>query len=234
MNNRHKRKYLIWLLLCLAGCGTQPGASVNLEPALSSNEALTRFLHGLEQGDKKAVLFLVDGGPRAQDFFAAIVDSSIATQEFKKLFTEAYGTDAWEAFQAPLAAGIHRPNMTLAALNVAEVQDQVQQWTANDENEGLCDLIPQLPIPFKKVKTGWVVNGAALFPDEKTLIGFTETQEKITRFIRGFQKAIGKPEISPEDIDYQMGKELMKVLFGGEVSMDGEPVHPDRFVLDEL
>lgn len=180
------------------------------------------------------MLTLVSGGSKAQDFFISLMDSFEAIDAFKKKFIGTYGEEAWATFQAPLSDDQKRPDMNLTMPDLDEIQRESSGWEANDTNQGVFDSLPRVALPFKQVEDGWVIDGTKVFPDEETLVGFTETQRKLTSFIEGYMKAIGHPGISPEDIDYQMGKDLMIVLMGRELKVGGESPNPDRFKLDEL
>lgn len=119
-------------------------------------------------------------------------------------------------------------------LDLDQLQRDSSGWEANDENRGVFDAIPKVLLPFKEIEGGWVIDGTRVFSDEETLVGFTKTQRKLTDFIRGYMKAIGHSGIKPEDIDYQMGKEFLIVLMGGEIKVAGKSPNPDRFRLDDL
>ena len=222
------------LSVFFGGCNAGPERGQTLAPADSSREALLKFLQALEERDKEALLPLVDGGPEAQDFFASIAESAEVAEAFKQKLGETYGAEAWDAFQAPLPPEGRRPDMKLAMPDFAKIRTDAAAWEASGENGGVFDGIPGIPLPFKEVSVGWVVDGSKIFPDEETLAGFTETQRKITNFIALYMKAIGHPGISSEDIDYQMGKDLLIEMMGGEFKSDGKNPNPDRFRIEEI
>ncbi|MEP4076405.1 hypothetical protein [Haloferula sp.] len=226
--------FLLLISFALSGCNTEQQSSVPVAPADSSNEALTRTLDALAQRDSDALLSTVSGGSKAQEFFASVIDSFEAIDSFREKFVAVYGDEAWTAFQAPLPEDQKRPDMNLTMPDLEQIRRDSSDWEADDKNGGVFDALPRIPLPFKQVEGGWVVDGASVFPDEETLIGFTETQKKLTEFIISYIKAIGHEGISSEDIDYQMGKDLMIVLMGGELKVGGESPNPDRFKIDEL
>lgn len=226
--------FILLLSFVFTGCDTKQQSSVPVTPASSSNEALVRVLDAIKRRDTDALLSLVSGGSKAQDLFASVIDSMEAIDAFRERFVDAYGEEAWAAFQAPLPDDQKRPDMILTMPDLDQIQKDSSGWEASDENQGVFDALPGASLPFKQIEGGWSVDGAGVFPDEVTLVGFTKTQQKLTEFIEGYMKAIGHEGISPEDIDYQMGKDLLILLMGGEFKVGGESPHPDRFKLNEL
>ena len=231
-------KHAFYLLLAvipiLGGCKSNQERVAKLVPASSSNAALIQVLDSMIARDSDSLVPLIDGGLEAQEFFASIIESFEAGDAFEKDFRDTFGDDAWDAFQEPLPAGQSRPDMKLTFLDFDEIRKDALKWKATNENQGVCDLMPGVPLPFKEIEGGWVVEGGGIFPDQETLVGYTETQKMLTDFILSYMKAIGQEGITAEDIDYQMGKEFMILLFGGDLKVNGNTSHPDRFKLDEL
>jgi hypothetical protein len=218
----------------LFGCNAKEQRSVPVTPAPSSKEALVRALDAMKQRDSNALLSLVSGGSKAQNFFASVIDSLKAMDSFRGKFIDAYGEDAWNAFQAPLQEGQKRPNMNLTMPDLSQIQTSASEWQANDDNKGVFEALPGMPLPFKEIDGGWVIDGTGVFNDDRILVGYTDTQQKLTEFIERYEKAIGHKGIGPEDIDYQMGKDFLIVLMGGELKVGGKSPNPDRFKLNEL
>lgn len=225
---------LFLLSALLGGCNADSGSTEALVPADSSREALFKVLHALEGGDTEALLPLVDGGSKAQDFFVSIVESAEAADAFRAKLSEVYGAEAWDAFQAPLPPEDQRPDMKFSLPDFARIRADAVAWEADVENDGVFNGLTGIHLPFKEVSEGWVVDGSRLFPDEATLTGFTEKQRKFTSFIARYMQAIGHSGISPEDIDYQMGKDLLIEMMGGEFRSDGQTSNPDRFKIEEI
>ena len=222
--------FSVFLVACESG--SKPEAA--LSPAPTSTEALIRVLDGLAAQDADAVVALVDGGPKAQDFFVSMIETFEAAEAFETKFREAYGDQAWEAFQAPLTAEERRPDANLKMADLPALRSAAEQWEGSEENGGRFEGLPRLPLPFKEVAGGWVVDGAHILPSEEALQGFTDTQRAMTSTVQRYMKAIGHEGISAEDIDYQLGKEFLLLIMGGEFKSDGKPAYPDRFRVDEL
>lgn len=219
----------------IVACWSCARKAVPTTPATTSGDILIAFLDAFDARDGKALLPLVSGGNRPQELFRAMLDTAIATDEFRERLTEAYGHNAWNNFQAEVPLGENRPDMNFTIPDTASLREAAEGWQATSDNRGECDILPRLAITIRKFEGGWLIDGAALFDDPEILKGHTDTQRKLTKYIRRYFKAIGHPGISAEDIDYQMGRDLMTNVFGlGEFRVDGKPAHPDRFDIDSF
>jgi len=224
---------LFILCFIFSGCNSQKN-TVTLDPATTSNEALGRTLDAFEKRDKEALLALVSGGSEVQKFFGTVVDSFEVADSFKTKFVDVYGKEAWDAFQAAIPLDQQTPSFQITFPDFEQIRKDYSDWEATTDNGGVLEVVPSIPLTFKQLQDGWVIDGPKIFPDKKTLKGFTETQSMVSEFIESYLKAIGHEEISAEDIDYQMGKDFMILLMGGELLVDGKTSNPDRFKIDEL
>lgn len=226
--------FCILLVFSLIGCGKKDHVSVPVSPATSSNEALMRALEAMKKRDADSLLSLVSGGDEPQALLASVIETFEVVDVFKEKFIDAYGDQAWLEFLAPPEEGQTRPDMSLVIPDFEKLITSSTNWEANDDNQGRFETLSNLSLPFKEKGGGWIIDGDSIYPDEDTLIKYTETQKVLIEFIESYSHAIGKEGISPEDIDYQMGKDLMITLLGGEFIVDGKSANPDRFKLDEL
>ncbi len=184
--------------------------------------------------DREGLLSLVSGGVKAQQFFAALVESFEVLDAFEARFVEAYGEGAWTAFIDPSPDDQNGADFTVSFPDLDALKQENADWQANAENEGVLLLMPAVRMKFEESSEGWVIDGAGLFPGEEVLVGYTETQRMLNGFVEKYMKAIGHEGIGPEDIDYQMGKDILILMMGGEFKSDGKPVNPDRFKIDDL
>ena len=220
--------------LVVTSCNSKPAEDADLAPAASSNEALMRTLEALEKGEAENLRSLVAGGTKAQAFFDSAASSFAATDAFEQKFVASYGADAWTAFNAPLPLEEKRSDMRLVVPDLAQIRKDSAQWQADQANDGVFDGLPQIKLRFKQVAKGWVIDGPAVLPDEKSLIAATKLQNALADLITRYMKAVGHPGLKAEDIDYQMGKEFLGILMGVEFKSGDDPAIPDRFKLEEL
>jgi len=222
------------LLIVLAGCGGHGSGKVALQPAPTGREALLRVVDALKSRDEHALAVLIDGDADAQDFFRSLVDSARAVDEFRVRFIEAYGQEAWARFQSPKGDDGHGAHMNLELPDFQAIEDQLSTWNVTSDNQGRCDVLRGVPLQVKKIDGGWVVEGQHLFSDRQALRQTTQLQNALAAFIRKYIKALGRNGISAEDVDYQMGKDMIRCLMGVEFVSGGKQALPDRFDIDAL
>ena len=78
---------------------------------------------------------------------------------------------------------------------------------------------------------GWMVDGDRIYPDEEMMDNVTKMQGQLAGHLRKYMKAIGHESITAEDLDFQMGRDLLRDVMGIEFEA-GEV--PDRFDIDAL
>ncbi len=81
---------------------------------------------------------------------------------------------------------------------------------------------------FLKVDDGWVVDGATMMPPGGIDVNNVKTVKIITANVKKYQKAIGKPGISADNLDVQLGRAVVRELYGME------PNGRDRFDINAI
>ena len=162
----------------------------------------------------------------------SMFDFSLAVSAFQADFVKAYGQDAWKKFQSKDSADA--PKGGNATLNVMPEDMKQQIESAEIKTDGdkatLLAKGEDDPLPLVKQGDEWKVDGSALTqrggPDQAAKLA--ETMQKMAAMVTKYRKAIGAEGIKAEDIDYQMGRDMMKAMSG--MTLPGE----ERFNIDDL
>jgi len=210
------------LLLAIFGCSQK-------EPS-TPREAMVQFVEGMHAGNESKLFTAVDASPAQQDFLRATRDFLTAISDFRDAFTSAYGQQAWRDFQdeskGPQDGNAHF-SIPDAAVAVAKYQA-----AAIDQRGGEA-FCPNLDEPGKTIRivqvgSRWRVDGNTVCPTAVEMQQKMAQVKPLTDVIRKYQPAIGQPGITPEDIDAELGRAMMKVLRGLETPA------PHRFNVDKL
>ena len=79
-----------------------------------------------------------------------------------------------------------------------------------------------------KVNGGWLMDAACLQQPGANSAAQVKFLKSFTQMVQKYQHAIGKPGITPDDIDSEMGRAAAQELMG--ISTD----KPHRFDIDKL
>jgi hypothetical protein len=74
----------------------------------------------------------------------------------------------------------------------------------------------------------WFVDAKSLLPPNAKPEAFVQMMTKFTGLVGKYRKAIGRDGISGEDIDVELGRDMVKLLLG--ISMN----QPHRFDIDKI
>lgn len=223
------RGLLLGLCCFFVSCGPK---KVALKPANSPREVMVRVLDGIEKRDEVAVLELVNGTVEEQQLFARIINTLEACDVFKERFVKEYGLEAWVKFQGPNDEE-RGADFYFYEPDVEMLREGLESWKDNDEGRWVYTDLHGLNIQLMKLDSGWVIDGAKMFEYDDNLEKTSELMEAIVVLIEDHMEAIGHEGITADDIDYQMGSDFMKMLFGKKVDDEGL-FNPDRYKVGDL
>jgi len=201
-------------------------------------DALTAATEGLLDGDeKKFSSAVLAKNPKDQELIKALVKFVTAAQKFKTAFVAQYMDKGWDRFNDPkYDPGNGEGNTTLRLQTKMEALDAVKAAKIDEKGDTATCEIEQKSgkkktWKFAKVKDkdkeGWLVS-AETFTDGssdvdktiKILNGYAELLPK-------YQRAIGKEGITADDIDVELGKAFVKLVYGLETK-------PPRFDVNKF
>ena len=202
--------------------------TVEAKGAENPKAVATGFTRAMIKGDKKAMLGYCKGSPEELDVIAAIADFAKAVIAFKKAFIKTYGEQAWKDFQDP-AKGPKEGN---ARLNMPSKKDldSIAKTDFAIENGKTKWMMPnaQQPVDLVLSNGKWFVVSASLLPPGAKPAPFAKMMRSFTKIVAKYQTAIGKKGISAEDIDAELGRDIVKTLLGMTTPT------PHRFDVDKL
>jgi hypothetical protein len=220
-------------LLLGAGCSNQadkdkadkdkpkPAAKTPATPReafLQANEAL---VSGDEEAFFKAVKFADD--PQ-KEYFKVSLAMTRNNHEFRDAFLKAYGEAAWKRFNDPnIDPGNGEGNSALTVPDLdADTRARLEKATFEEKgDEAVSTAIDPsgktFHWKFVKVADGWVVDATSLNPPTGAdRDNGTKMNRIIADNVKKYVKAIGKPGISADDLDVQLGRAVMSQLYGME------------------
>lgn len=218
---------LLALQAVLAGCKGEdsPAAQAVVEaPAATPEAALKRLIEGLVAGDETA-LNVVRADAAVRDGLKAGMEFGQAAAEFRTAFVAAYGKEAWEKFQDES----HKPGHSNATLDIPDPEDH-KQATIDEKGDEAFATVPSSPMPIRliRVEGGWLVDGASFVPPGADATKMAQVMRSMALAVRKYKKAIGKPNITPDDIDVELAQEFAEAIAGWK------PTQPRRFDVDKL
>jgi hypothetical protein len=197
--------------------------------------ALIQFNEGLCTGDEDKLLKAAQADDQQKEFLKAVTGMVKVGNEFRDAFIKAYGQDAWKRFNDPnIDPGNGEGNAHIDLPDLKDRLAKIEKATIEEKgNEAFAEMADakgeEQHWRMVKVEGGWVVDAAkALIPEGTDVPKLTQQMRNLTPLIAKHKKAIGKPGITADDIDVQMGREIVKELTG--VQTRGRP----RYDVDKL
>lgn len=199
---------LIGLSAMIGGC-SNPSADRE-RPRPTPAEAVTYFLEGSARGDA-SVLDVIRGDDDTIAALRATIDFVQAGLSFRQAFIAAYGQDAWVQFQDPN----HKPGDANAQLQLGDADNP--HTLAVHENDGTAivevrDRFTETRVTLVEVSNGWLIEGRSMLPSGTDPAKMTATMKNLTALVQKYQKAIGRPEVTPDDIDVELGRAFMREM----------------------
>lgn len=207
-------------MVLLQGCGDDPWMrKVPLEPQQTAEAAVFKAIDSLHDVDIDGFLSCFEAREDEYLLLESVISAGNAAVAFRKKFISTYGEKAWESFQDPEQS----PEGADGSLQMIEKHhvDEIKAWQYNHENPEVTFPNSQGPIRIKESHQGFVLSPGNILNDmsSKSLEGNTKLMNTLTEMVSRHTQAIGQPHLSPQDIDFQFGKDLMKTIFGMEVGL---------------
>jgi len=218
----------ITMMLIVTGCGKEtqkpPVPSVPME---TPQALVLKVVTAMQAGDRQSFLECFSVSQSEYDALEAMIETVESYITFESAFIKAYGQEAWDTFQdrdqAPDGA-----DTTLIGITAEDVE-QARQWKPQGDPPVFRFPNTSGPATIIKLDGGWVFQLGQMLgnPTETQLSQMAKTLRAMDDLVSKYSKAIGKENISGEDIDFQMGKEMMGMIgIGLKI--------PDRFDIDEV
>jgi hypothetical protein len=223
-------------LVFSAGCnsaasiGSAPMGKDKDKPAAktpsSPKAAMTQYYEGLCTADEDKLFKAVKADDQQKDLLKALIGFTKVGTEFRDAFIIQYGQAGWTRFNDPnVDPGNGEGNANLA---VPDLKEQLTKIANVQIVEKKDEAFADLPDPSGKVQRwrmvmvlqdgrvdGWVVDSASLLTPEGTDVPkLTAELRKMTDLVAKHRKAIGKPGITGDDIDVELGKQVVQELTG--------------------
>lgn len=221
--------FALTVSLALSACGRSKGGK---EPAPTPREAISKAVGAIIAGDADTTAKSFTGSSDALEMVKAMATFSHALEDFHKPFAVAYGEDAWMKFQDPKhdpgAGDFQFSRMDVSVLKEVEAmkideRDKEAFFTMPGTEPGAA---PKGRVV--KVDGGWLMDAESLQQPGVDPAKQAKLFQSLAGMVQKYKRAIGKPGITPDDIDSEMGRALMKELTGFSTK------DPHRFDIDKL
>lgn len=211
----------------LVSC-SKGGKLAEEQPADTPSQLLQRFTLAMHEADRDGLVSCVTGSRAEKQAMASIADFGQAVFRFRDAFVRTYGQEEWERFLDPEGApeGGDTNFMLLSKEDVAAMKDAAIEVSGDKAHTPFPNTAERLSMI--KTGQGWLVEAASLLPPGAEADKFATMMDTMTQLIDRYGKAIGHSDITGEDIDAELGKAMMREIFG--ISFPGEA----RFDIDKI
>jgi hypothetical protein len=198
---------LIAALTAAGGCKKAPAAQSQRN--VTPKDALLALLHGMKEANTEKVLAACKSTPEQRPIIEAGSNYTKEVYKFRELFLAAYGAQKWDEFQDPA----HRPGLhdtTFIIIDDDALEKATKTEFAVDGDKAACTMPSgQGKVQLIKNPDGtWIVDGSTFVPTMRRPEELKATLDALAAIVKKYEKAIGKPNITPGDIDYEMGREI--------------------------
>jgi hypothetical protein len=206
--------FILGLLAIGGGCKKAP-AAVEAPHNATPKDALLALLHAMKEADADKIMAACKATPEQRPIVEAGSRYTREVYKFRETFIAAYGTEAWDTFQDPA----HRPgdhDTTFILMTDQALEKAAKTEFEIEDNKATC-IMPAGTgkIQLVKVPNGhWLADGSTFVPPGKTPDELKQMLDKLTGSVKKYERAIGKPNISPSDIDYELGREIDFLISG--------------------
>lgn len=191
-------------------------------PAKTPRAVIQRLASSLQDGRRQAFLSCFVGTPEEMAGPRALYVFSQAGIAFRRDFIKAYGQEGWEKFQNEDPGGANA-KLDLVPTDVSDIRIEVQGRQARAINPD-----GGKPLPLVAVEGGWAIPAAKMLPPGAEPAKLEAMMEKMAAAISKYRKAIGREGVTVSDIDFELGRALMKIMTGMEIDA------PHRFDIDKM
>lgn len=216
--------------LAICGCGGKPTQPKPATTPASPREALIQLTEATHEGNVARLFAAVEATEAQKEFLRVMMQFLVAATDFRDAFIKAYGQQAWEDFQDDSKA----PKDGNAQFTISDPKEnigKIRNLTIDERgDQAFCQNIDASGkmIRLVKVKGGWRVDANSACPNEAEMQKTLNQMRPVVEAIRKYKQAIGRPSIKAEDIDAELGREILKSLTGIETPA------PHRFDINKL
>lgn len=220
------------VVAALSGCSSEkasaPSGAENAQPvnAATPQAALRAMTEAILKADKGRFTGCLEGTPEQIKAMQSVYDYSHEAVEFREALIKAYGKEGWAKFQDSSAAG-----GASARLDVPddEFLGEIDKGKCEVNGDAATLMVTgKPPMALKKTNGAWRIDAAALLPPDAQPAKFAEMMTRMGQVVKQYKKAIGKPGVKPEDLNYELGREICKQMMGVTTTA------PHRFEIDKF
>jgi hypothetical protein len=225
----NKTAIILSIVMVFTGCGRKTDTpQVSPVPMESPEAVVVKAVTAMHSCDRQAFLECFSVSQSEYSVLEAILQAGEVFSGFKADFIKAYGKEEWDRFQDPNQAP-DGADMSLTFVTSEEVE-RARQWRPEGDAPHFQFPNTHGPTVITKQGTGWIIQFGEMLgnPSEEELSQFVEMMLAMRDLVTKYSNAIGTEGISGEDIDFQMGKDMMGMVFGIGLKA------PDRFDIDEI
>jgi hypothetical protein len=196
------------------GCKRAP-AAVEKPHNATPKDALLSLLSAMKEANADKVAAACKMTPEQRPIIDAGSNYTREVYKFRDAFIAAYGADAWDTFQDPA----HRPgdHDTTFIIITDEALDKATKTEFQVDGDKATCIMPAGTgkVQLIKMPNGqWLADGSTFVPPGKTVEELRKMLDSLTAVVKKYEKAIGKPNIGPSDIDYELGREINFLISG--------------------
>lgn len=204
----------------------------------AARQVLLSVMEATIEGDRAAFLKGLSGKQVDLDAAAATFAVLEAQNQFRSAFEKTYGAEAWEAFQDPDGPEAGKPGETRynATFNMPNL-DVIQSISDSIPEKNGDGLVFKIAFGPRGTKFYCVKNGENWKVDAKSFVvagdaeALAKMMSEFARIVDRHRLAIGYKEVKPEDIDFELGRDMSQKLFGIK-SKAGDA--PRRYDIDAI
>jgi len=191
------------LAACAGGaCGCGGGSDGQSTP----EGVVRKMTTAVVEMDKEDFVACLTGTPTEMRAANAFMDFLVAGKEFKEAMIEAYGEKAWADFQDPRGARL--------TTEVTDNRGELHKVKYDVKGDTAVCTFPEGSQRIHLVRKDgrWYVQVRDIITAKGPLEKATEFWEKTAAFIRRSKARIGKPGVTAESLDDEMGRGFMKIM----------------------
>lgn len=220
---------MISIIFAIAACNRSSFVPpVSPVPMDTPEVLVVKAVTALHRGDKKAFLECFSSSQVEYQVLESIILASESFIAFKKRFIQVYGKSAWLSFQDREQAPGHA-DMSMTFVTANDVLN-AKEWRPKGYKPKYHFPNTNGPTFITRQGDGWIIKMGNMLGDtsDERKLRYIELMNSIRDLTQKYSQVIGKANILPEDLDFQMGKEVMDILFGIKI------LAPDRFNIDAI
>jgi len=185
------------------------GCSKKQDSAATPKEAVSKLFEGMLEFDKAKFTGSLTGTKTEMKAASVFIDYMISLRDFKQAVIDKYGTSGWAHFENQGGAKL--------SLEMTDKRDKLDSMKVEiDGDKAVCTMPGEAKAVNLLRKNGvWYVNASDVVTTGGVgLEKFIGTWTKMTEIIKAQQQRIGKPGVTAQSLDIELGNEMMPILMG--------------------